>query len=227
MENDILKILESMPINLKDKNILYGKELDEFTLNELKEIYECIELVANLITSKLDVNLLPVSLNKFAELFDFKIYMDKIPSPTLIEGLKGDIVTILMSYKENTKRIIVDENTKYGDEITRLSIAFCIAQYILDIKEDEYFSVSSFENVQSLYPMSFYSGYFKNPLINHIAYVLALNVLIPKSAFNEINAYVKSSQLSYDEKINLLAGFFGVRVYDIEKFLEYFDYTMQ
>lgn len=81
--------------------------------------------------------------------------------------------------------------------------------------------------MQSLYPMSFYSCCFKNSLIDHIAYVLALNVLIPKSAFNEINAYVKSSQLSYDEKINLLAGFFGVRVYDIEKFLEYFDYTMQ
>lgn len=227
MENDILKILESMPIDLKEKSVLYEKELDEFTLNELREIYKCIELVANLITSKLDVNLLPVSLNKFAELFDFKIYMDKIPSPTLIEGLKGDIVTILMSYKENTKRIIVDENTKYGDEITRLSIAFCIAQYILDIKGEEYFSVSSFENMQSLYPMSFYSCCFKNSLIDHIAYVLALNVLIPKSAFNEINAYVKSSQLSYDEKINLLAGFFGVRVYDIKKFLEYFDYTMQ
>lgn len=104
MENDILKILESMPIDLKEKSVLYEKELDEFTLNELREIYKCIELVANLITSKLDVNLLPVSLNKFAELFDFKIYMDKIPSPTLIEGLKGDIVTILMSYKEKTQR---------------------------------------------------------------------------------------------------------------------------
>lgn len=227
MENDILEILESMPINLKDKNILYGKELDEFTLNELKEIYKCIERVADLITSKLDGNLLPVSLNKFAELFDFKIYMDRIPDPAPIEGLKGDIVSILMSFEDNIKRIIVDENTKYNDEITRLSIAFCIAQYILDIKEDEYFSVSSFENVQSLYPMSFYSGYFKNSLIDHIAYVLALNVLIPKSALNEINKDVKSSQLSYDEKISLLAGFFGVRDYDIEKRLEYFDYTLQ
>lgn len=37
MENDILEILESMPINLKDRDILWRKELDSFTLSELKE----------------------------------------------------------------------------------------------------------------------------------------------------------------------------------------------
>lgn len=230
MENDILEILESMPINLKDRDILWRKELDSFTLSELKGIYAGLERISDLITDKLEGNLFPLSLNKLAELFNFKIYVQNMPERDSIQGINDNVVSILMMFKENIRKIVVDVNAKDNDEITRVSIAFCIAQYVLDImdeEEGEYFSVCSFEDFQRSAPNCFNVYQTKEPLIKNIAYVLALNVLIPKSALNEINKDVKSSQLSYDEKISLLAGFFGVRDYDIEKRLEYFDYTLQ